>query len=79
MAKLYGIFQAIDLDHSGSIGLKELLTHIDLNENKFSRRVFSIFDEDGSGQIDFREFVLSVWNYCTLSKHSLGRLLLIMD
>ena len=22
-------------------------------------------DEDGSGEIDFREFVISIWNYCT--------------
>lgn len=30
-----------------------------------------IFDEDGSGSVDFREFVVSLWNYCTLSKAAL--------
>lgn len=30
-----------------------------------------IFDEDGSGSVDFREFVMSLWNYCTLSKAAL--------
>jgi len=27
--------------------------------------------EDGSGSVDFREFVMSLWNYCTLSKAAL--------
>lgn len=26
----------------------------------------SIFDEDNSGAVDFREFVLSTWNCCTM-------------
>ena len=28
-------------------------------------------DEDGSGDIDFSEFVLCIWNYCTLDLKSL--------
>lgn len=71
--RLKQIFDTIDIDHSGSIGLKELLNHLDIEtNNKFSKRVFSIFDEDGSGQVDFREFVLSIWNYCTLSQATLA-------
>ncbi|RYG69502.1 hypothetical protein EON64_02535 [archaeon] len=73
VVRLKRIFDSIDIDHSGSIGLKELLTHLDIeSNNKFSKRVFSIFDEDGSGQVDFREFVLSIWNYCTLSQATLA-------
>lgn len=33
--------------------------------------MFALFDEDGSGQISFFEFVLTLWNYCTLSKATL--------
>ena len=62
----------MDVDDSGCIELVELLVHIDLERTKFTERIFSIFDEDGSGQIDFREFVLSLWNYCTLSNATLG-------
>ena len=29
-------------------------------------------DEDGSGEVDFREFVTSLWNYCTVGPHALS-------
>ena len=66
--KMYKVYQKVDVDGSGSIELIELLTHIDIDRTPFAERIFSIFDEDGSGEIDFREFVLSLWNYCTLGK-----------
>lgn len=44
---------------------------LDIERTKFSMRVFSIFDEDSSGEIDFREFVLALWNYCTLGRATL--------
>ena len=69
---LYYIFARVDFDKSGQIALAELLAHIDLERTRFTERIFSIFDADGSGEIDFREFVLSLWNYCTLTKATLG-------
>ena len=30
-----------------------------------------MFDEDNSGEIDLREFILALWNYCTLGKSTL--------
>ena len=30
------------------------------------RQSLLIMDEDGSGEIDFREFVIATWNYCSL-------------
>ena len=70
--KLFYAFKKFDMDGSGSIGLVELLTQLDLPRTKFTEKVFSIFDDDGSGEIEFKEFVLSVWNYCTLTKGNLG-------
>lgn len=61
----------IDNDNSGEIEMAELLAFLDLEKTRFTKRIFSIFDEDGSGLIDFREFVMSLWNYCTLTKASL--------
>lgn len=70
--KLYELFKRVDIDNSGSIGLNELLNHMDVDKTAFTERVFSIFDEDGSGSVDFREFVLALWNYCTLGNTTLG-------
>lgn len=71
--KLYNIFTTVDVDGSGSIALAELLAHIDIARTPFTEKIFSIFDDDKSGEIDFREFVLSLWNYCTLTKATLGK------
>jgi serine/threonine-protein phosphatase 2B regulatory subunit len=71
IGKLFNIFRRVDVDNSGTIELVELLVHIDVERTKFSERIFSIFDEDASGEIDFREFVLSLWNYCSLSNATL--------
>ena len=69
--KLYSIFRCVDVDNSGSIALSELLAHIDLPRTSFTEKIFSIFDDDKSGEIDFKEFVMSLWNYCTLTKNTL--------
>lgn len=72
VSKLYNIFCKVDADNSGQIALAELLAHIDLHRTPFTERIFSIFDDDNSGEIDFHEFVLALWNYCTLTKATLG-------
>ena len=45
---------------------------MDLERTSFSQAIFQLMDEDRSGQIDFREFVIALWNYCTLSKATLA-------
>jgi hypothetical protein len=71
LLRLYG---KVDLDGGGTIDVVELLTVIDVERTPFTERIFTIFDEDSSGKIDFGEFVLALWNYCTLSKYALGEL-----
>lgn len=69
--KFWDIFKRIDADGSGTIDIVEMLVFFDVEATKFSSRVFSIFDEDSSGKIDLREFILCLWNYCTLGKATL--------
>jgi Ca2+-binding EF-hand superfamily protein len=61
----------VDTDNSGLIDLKELARFLRIEADIFLCRCFAIFDEDDSGFIDFGEFVLSLWNYCTHTPDSL--------
>lgn len=47
------------------VSVDEFHGHLDCRPTKFSERVFAILDQDMSGLLDFREFVVGVWNYCT--------------
>eukprot|EP01031_Cornospumella_fuschlensis_P037493 gene37493-45531_t len=69
--RFLNMYQAIDRDNSGAIDLQELLNYLDIENTSFSHRAFSVFDINNSGKIDFREFVLSLWNYCTLGNATL--------
>ena len=41
----------MDRDFSGEISLVELLDYMKLERTRFNKRVFSIFDEDCSGEV----------------------------
>lgn len=71
LIKLEEIFEKIDDSADGQIDLIELLDFVDIKVCPFAKRTFAIFDEDQSGTIDFREFVLSLWNFCSCTDSSL--------
>lgn len=70
--KFYDIYNSIDTDHSGSIDVVELLKFLDIEASLFTERIFAAFDKDGTGKIDFFEFVVSLWKFCALGKESIS-------
>ena len=62
---LYTKFMEIDVDRSGEIDLEEFYQFFNIDRTPFGDRCFAIMDEDGSGRVDFREFTVCVWNYCS--------------
>ena len=77
--KLFKIFKKADLDGSGSVDIVELLTLLDVERTRFTEHVFTVFDSDRSGRVDFREFVMALWNYCTIGQASLGKFTISMQ
>ena len=54
VSRLEKRFQKLDLDHSGTISVGEFLSVPELKENPLVKRVVDIFDEDLSGEVDFK-------------------------
>jgi len=72
VAKFHKLFRRIDVDDSGKISLEELFFTMNLDVNPLSQRLFNSFDNDISGELDFLEFTLYLWNFCSFSGESLA-------
>jgi Ca2+-binding EF-hand superfamily protein len=73
MHDLKVVFDAIDIDGSGSIDCQELLAFIDIPDGPFSRFIFQFAGVDPRGTIDFDGTVLIVLNYCWFSRDDILR------
>ena len=70
--QLYKVFCRMDRRRSGGVTIDDFFDHFSFEDHPFSRRIFSVLDKDASGEIDFKEFVLSVWNLCSLNRNGLA-------
>jgi len=50
-------FKKLDLDNSGSLSIDEFMSLPELQQNPLVQRVIEIFDQDGNGELDFKEFI----------------------
>jgi Ca2+-binding EF-hand superfamily protein len=69
--RLYIVFCDIDEDGSGMISAYEFCDFLRVDFSKYIQRVFAILDGDEDGKLDFREFVVCIWNYCTFDPETL--------
>nr|CAD7392845.1 unnamed protein product [Timema cristinae] len=53
-------FRKLDLDNSGSLSIDEFMSLPELQQNPLVQRVIDIFDADGNGEVDFKEFIQGV-------------------
>lgn len=64
--ELAAIFRDSDADGNDVLDVDEFLARVKI-ASPFARRIFSIFDADGSAGLDFREFVVALYMFCSLS------------
>ncbi|XP_053661028.1 calcineurin subunit B type 2 [Anopheles marshallii] len=53
-------FKKLDLDNSGALSIDEFMSLPELQQNPLVQRVIDIFDADGNGEVDFKEFIQGV-------------------
>lgn len=53
-------FRKLDLDNSGALSVDEFMSLPELQQNPLVQRVIDIFDADGNGEVDFKEFIQGV-------------------
>lgn len=66
------IFHSVDVENTGSIDVDVMLNYLGIKNSFFSERIF-IYDEQCLGRIDFFEFVLALWKFCSFNKESMGK------
>lgn len=71
--QLHDIYNKVDIDGSGSIEVSELLDFLNIERSLFTERIFAAFDKDGTGMIDFYEFVASLWKFCALGSEAISK------
>lgn len=50
-------FRKLDIDGSGALSKDEFMQIADLQQNPLVQRVIDLFDTDGNGEVDFKEFI----------------------
>ena len=73
MNQIYAQFRYLDSDNSGVIDVNEFIVTNCITSEIFGELVFSLFDANKSGKLDFEEYLIAIWNYCSLSKDGLAK------
>jgi Ca2+-binding EF-hand superfamily protein len=70
-------FLMADKNGNQQLSVTEFLTFCGAPKSRVSVRLFSIMDADGSGTLDFRDLVITLWHLCTLDHK--GLMFLVFD
>lgn len=64
--RLFKRFKKLDTDHSGALSAQEFMAVPELEHNPLVKRVVETFDSDGSGEVDFQEFISALSIFATM-------------
>ena len=74
ICKLRRTFNEIVSPKEGTITVMTLLQYVETPVSMFADRVFAMFFCSSTRELDFRAFVLNVWNCCTFSRFNIGKM-----
>ncbi len=67
----WAVFCRINKSRSGEITIFEFLNYFNLDRSGYVEQCFNYFDTTGGDSVDFLEFIVSVWNICTMKVDTL--------
>jgi Ca2+-binding EF-hand superfamily protein len=70
--RLADMFAANDRNNDQRLAVSEFLRALKVDRTRASIRLFSICDMDGSGALDFRELIFTIWHLCTVDARALA-------
>ena len=71
--KMWDCFERLDKDSGGTVSYAEFADFFELEKNPFTERCFLLLDRGATGEINFAQFVLCAWNYCSYDRVGLTR------
>lgn len=66
------LFAANDRNNDQKLAISEFLKALKISHTRAAIRLFSICDMDGSGALDFRELIFTIWHICTVDNDGLS-------
>jgi Ca2+-binding EF-hand superfamily protein len=70
--QLAELFARNDRNGDQRLAISEFLKALQINKSRAAVRLFSICDMDGSGALDFRELMFTIWHICTVDDRGLS-------
>lgn len=71
LKKAFKLFDRVDKDKSGEASIDEFFKIFRFEWSSFGKNIFAAMDTSGDNRIDFVEFFVGLWNYCTLEHDTL--------
>lgn len=72
LLKFKRFFNSLEKDLNGSVEITNVMWALGLGENKFMRRLFDLIIKNDDYFLNFQEFVILLWNFCSLSEKNLA-------
>lgn len=71
--QLHEIFWYLDRDHLQWLEIQEIYDYVGMRPTKYSDFIFNHYNTEAThGFVPFRDFVVILWNYCSLAPSPLG-------